>query len=340
MCDYIKTTLVKDIVINPINVNKNINDFILKKCKYLFEGKCTNEGYIKEDSIKILKKSFGSYNGSLFNGATTYTIMFEALLCNPPIGQIIKFDIENINKIGIRSIIGPLNIIIAREYESNKKLFKNLKVGDEITIEVIDKQIKKNSKYIKISGKIFNDKKKKNNISIKKIKLNKENKLIPMSNIEDFPFQNLENLDIDELVDMDIKKINIGESGLETSNSAEINIVKNNEESDILAFEDMTDKDTMNGDEEVPEFVMNDADINADENTEQDTDIDSEVENSETESDESNTESENEEENNSDDEDEDQSGGAEKKSIKEIKMSNTDLDDFLLIDDEDIDLGD
>ena len=50
-----------------------------------------------------------------------------------------------------------------------------------------------------------------------------------------------------------------------------------------------------------------------------------------------NSESENEDENNSD-EDDDQTGG-EKKSIKEIKMSNTDLDDFLLIDDEDIDLG-
>ena len=171
MCDYIKTTLVKDIVINPININKNINDFILKKCKYLYEGKCINEGYIKEDSIKILKKSFGTYNGSLFNGATTYKIMFEALLCNPPIGQIIKINIENMNKIGIRSIIGPLNIIIAREYESNKKLFKNLKVGNEITIEVIDKQIKKNSRYIKISGKIFNNKKNKNNISVKKGKI-------------------------------------------------------------------------------------------------------------------------------------------------------------------------
>lgn len=334
MCDYIKTTLVKDIVINPININKNINDFILKKCKYLYEGKCINEGYIKEDSIKILKKSFGTYNGSLFNGATTYKIMFEALLCNPPIGQIMKINIENMNKIGIRSIIGPLNIIIAREYESNKKLFKNLKVGDEITIEVIDKQIKKNSRYIKISGKIFNNKKNKNNISVKKVKLNKEEKLIPMSNIEDFPFQDLENIDIDELADMDIKTINLGESGLETSDDAEINIVKNDEESDILAFEDMTDKETMDGDEDVPEFVMNDTDTN----TEQETDLDSEVEDSETESDETNSESENEDENNSDNEDDDQTGG-EKKSIKEIKMSNTDLDDFLLIDDEDIDLG-
>ena len=152
--------------------------------------------------------------------------MFEALLCNPPIGQIINLNIENINKIGIRSFIGPLNIIIAREFETNKKLFKNLKVGDEINIEVIDKQIKKNSKYIKISGKIVSDKKKKNSISVKKVKMNKENKLIPMSNIEDFPFQNLQNIDIDELVDMDIKKINIGESGLETSDNAEINIVK------------------------------------------------------------------------------------------------------------------
>ena len=133
---------------------------------------------------------------------------------------------------------------------------------------------------------------------------------------------------------MDIKKINIGESGLETSDNAEINIVKNNEESDILAFEDLTDKDTMNGNEEVPEFVMNDEDIN----TEQETDLDSDVENSETDSDESNSETDNEEENNSDEDDENQSGGAKKKSIKEIKMSNTDLDDFLLIDDEDIDL--
>lgn len=332
MCDYIKTTLVKNIVINPMNINKNINDFILKKCKFLFEGKCTDEGYIKEDSIKILKKSLGEYNGSLFNGSTTYTIMFEALLCNPPIGQIIKIDIENINKIGIRSIIGPLNIIIAREFETNKKLFKNLKAGDEITIEVIDKQIKKNSKYIKISGKIMSDKKKKNSLSVKKVKMNKESKLIPMSNIEDFPFQNLENVDIDELVDMDIKQINVGESGLETSDNAEINIVKSNEESDILAFEDLTDKDTMNGNEEVPEFVMNDD--NTDENTEADTDLDSDVENSETESEDSNSESEVDDESN----EEDQEGGAEKKSIKEIKMSNTDLDDFLLIDEDDIEL--
>lgn len=338
MCDYTKTTLVKDIVINPVNINKDINNFILKKCKFIFEGKCTDEGYIKEDSIKILKKSLGSYNGSLFNGATTYIVMFEALLCNPPIGQIINLNIENINKIGIRSFIGPLNIIIAREFETNKKLFKNLKVGDEINIEVIDKQIKKNSKYIKISGKIMSGKNKKNSLSVKKVKMNKENKVIPMSNIEDFPFQNLQNIDIDELVDMDIKKINIGESGLETSNNAEINIVKNNEESDILAFEDLTDKDTMDGNEEVPEFVMNDEDLNTEENTEQETDLDSDVENSETDSDESNSESDNEEENNSDEDDENQSGGAEKKSIKEIKMSNTDLDDFLLIDDEDINL--
>ena len=331
MCDYIKTTLVKNIVINPMNINKNINDFILKKCKFLFEGKCTDEGYIKEDSINILKKSLGGYNGSLFNGSTTYTIMFEALLCNPPIGQIIKIDIDNINKIGIRSLIGPLNIIIAREFETNKKLFKNLKSGDEVTIEVIDKQIKKNSKYIKISGKIISDKKKINSLSVKKVKMNKENKLIPMSNIEDFPFQNLENIDMDELVDMDIKKINVGESGLETSNNAEINIVKNNEESNILAFEDLTDKDTINGNEEVPEFVINDE--NTDDNTELDTDIESDAENSETESEDSNSDLE--VENESDEEE--QEGGSENKSIKEIKMSNTDLDDFLLIDDEDLD---
>lgn len=332
MCDYIKTTLVKNIVINPMNINKNINDFILKKCKFLFEGKCTDEGYIKEDSIKILKKSLGGYNGSLFNGSTTYIIMFEALLCNPPIGQIIKIDIDNINKIGIRSIIGPLNIIIAREFETNKKLFKNLKAGDEIIIEVIDKQIKKNSKYIKISGKIMSDKKKKNSLSVKKVKMNKESKSIPMSNIEDFPFQNLENVDIDELVDMNIKQINVGESGLETSDNAEINIVKSNEESDILAFEDLTDKDTMNGNEEVPEFVMNDE--NTDENTDPETDLDYDVENSETESEDSNSESEVDDESDEDD----QEGGAEKKSIKEIKMSNTDLDDFLLINEEDIEL--
>ena len=113
---------------------------------------------------------------------------------------------------------------------------------------------------------------------------------------------------------MDIKTINLGESGLETSDDAEINIVKNDEESDILAFEDMTDKETMDGDEDVPEFVMNDTDTN----TEQETDLDSEVEDSETESDETNSESENEDENNSDNEDDDQTGG-EKNQLKKLK---------------------
>jgi len=122
MCDYINTVLSKDIVINPLNINKNIEDFILKKCKYLFEGKCIDEGYVKEDSIQILKKSLGSYNGSLFNGATTYRVMFEALICNPPIDSVIKFKIEQINKMAIRTIIEPLNILVVKEYETNKKL--------------------------------------------------------------------------------------------------------------------------------------------------------------------------------------------------------------------------
>jgi DNA-directed RNA polymerase subunit E'/Rpb7 len=327
--------LSKDIVINPLNINKNIEEFILKKCKYLFEGKCIDEGYVKEDSIQILKKSLGSYNGSLFNGATTYRVMFEALICNPPIDSVIKLNIEQINKMAIRTIIGPLNILVVKEYETNKKLFKNLKVGDEITVRVIDKQIKKNSKYIKLSCKLVDQSKKKGSaLSVKKLKMNKEEKMIPLSTIEDFPFQNLDEMDIDELVDMDIKTIDLGQSGLETTNAAEVEIVKEDEESDILELEKMTDKKTL-GPDEVPEFVGNTTgeEDSSEENSDTEVEDSSEEENTESEESESEAESEDDESPEPDDEEE-QSGGG-KKTIKQIKMSNVDLDDFLLVNEED-----
>jgi len=168
-----------------------------------------------------------------------------------------------------------------------KNYFKNLKVSDEVTVRVIDKQIKKNkTNNIKLILQINTMKIRRINssINVKKLKMNKEEKMIPLSTIEEFPFQNLDEMDIDELVDMDIKKIDLGKSGLETTNAAEVEIIKEDEESNILELEKMTDKNTL-GPDEVPEFVGN---TTGEEDSSEES-SDTEVEDS---SDEENTESE------------------------------------------------
>ena len=56
MCDYIKTILIKDVVIEGSKLNKNINDTILKILKNKIEDKCLDKGFVKKDSVNIIKE--------------------------------------------------------------------------------------------------------------------------------------------------------------------------------------------------------------------------------------------------------------------------------------------
>ena len=168
---YNNVTLCKQIFIPPAMLNKNIKTEIKNELKKTFEGKCTVEGFIKNESINLIRRSIGLLTGSNFKGYTTYKIVFSADICNPVNGEKINIEIININRLGILGENGPLSVIVPKEYHENRDVFKNLQIGDFIDVEIVGKRFEMNDNKISVIARISGDVNKKKFI-IKKIKTN------------------------------------------------------------------------------------------------------------------------------------------------------------------------
>jgi len=142
---FTKTIIKKSLSIEPKYINNQLNDYILKRIKENYEGKCLKFGYIKHNSAKILKRSIGSVLTSHFNGNILYNIEFSVDVCNPLEGNVIDIVVKNINKMGILGGIpddeeAPLNILLARQHHIDNEAFLNLKEGEIIQGKIIGKR--------------------------------------------------------------------------------------------------------------------------------------------------------------------------------------------------------
>lgn len=167
--------LEKNIIIFPNMLNRNIENSILTKLSKKYEGKCTTEGFIKNESIKIFDRSIGRLSGSNFRGTVEYKILFSADICNPVNGELIKCTVLNINRLGVLAENGPLSIIIPKDYHEDKSVFKKIEVNDVILVEVVGKRFEINDTKISVIGRLAEDSVKNGDlVKIKKIKRDKK----------------------------------------------------------------------------------------------------------------------------------------------------------------------
>jgi DNA-directed RNA polymerase subunit E'/Rpb7 len=160
------------IKIEPRYINKNLKEEITNRLKEKLEGKCTRHGYIRKGSIDVYKVTPGTIEMVSLSGYIQYDIYFYAEVCNPMMGSIIKCKVVNANKFGIlaeSSFDGEsiLEVVIAKNSVSilSDVDLENVKVGDEIYVEVLGKKFELNDKHISIVGKAINEKKKGGNLS-------------------------------------------------------------------------------------------------------------------------------------------------------------------------------
>ena len=204
MGDYIKTILIKDVVIEGSKLNKNINDTILKILKNNVEDKCLDKGFVKKDSVKIIKRSAGMFSGSLFNGSVKFNVVFSCELCHPNKGDILNCKVLRVNELGVRGLIGPIKVTVAKQFQDNKSIFKDIKEGDMIEVVVLDKKFDLNNKFIQVAAKIDEDKLFKNMQKIEENKVSKKNKnlnkivLSSLESLEGFTNNNVNINDIAE----------------------------------------------------------------------------------------------------------------------------------------------
>jgi DNA-directed RNA polymerase subunit E'/Rpb7 len=134
---YVKNILYHKLYLLPNQVNKDIEQTILKKMKSNVGDKCIKEGFVDGNSIEIIKRSLGQVDAIHFNGRICYDICYSAKVCNPMEGTKLEGKILDINKMGALVKIGPLSIVLPKQYHNNPSIFSKINKDSTVVINIV-----------------------------------------------------------------------------------------------------------------------------------------------------------------------------------------------------------
>jgi DNA-directed RNA polymerase subunit E'/Rpb7 len=162
---FIPIKFKTNVVLKPSEMDSDFENIILKKLKTLYENVCSKYGYIKNNSIKIIKRSIGIIKSQHFNGNVCFDVVCIAEICNPIQGSVIKCKVKAKNSLGLLAEgyydkIPILEIIIPKisaGIQSEVNL-DTISIGQEIKIEVCGKKYQLFDKHISIIGKAIKNK--------------------------------------------------------------------------------------------------------------------------------------------------------------------------------------
>jgi len=162
---FIPIKFKTNVILKPNEINQDFDKIILKKLKAIYENVCSKYGYIKNNSIKILKRSIGTIKTQHFNGNVCFDVVCIAEICNPIQGSIIKCKVKAKNSLGLLAEgyydkIPILEIIIPKISAGIKSEvdLDTITIGQEIKIEVCGKKYQLFDKHISIIGKAIKNK--------------------------------------------------------------------------------------------------------------------------------------------------------------------------------------
>lgn len=94
------------------------------------------EGYVIPGSIRVVDMSAGSVISESLVCDLSYTILLEADVMRPQPGDIIEGTIQDKNKLGIRMVEGPLDIILAFVHHKDEDALKAKEIGDALKVVI------------------------------------------------------------------------------------------------------------------------------------------------------------------------------------------------------------
>ena len=136
---YNKNILTRKVHMNINEIGSNLQQNLEKTLVSMLEEKCTVEGFIKKNSIKLLTYS----SGTVGHKNIEFNTSFECLVCKPVEGMIVSNCIvKNNTKAGIRAVLNdetqsPLIIFVSRDHNYKNESFSKVNENDIITVKII-----------------------------------------------------------------------------------------------------------------------------------------------------------------------------------------------------------
>tara|TARA_B100002019_G_scaffold175223_1_gene151436 strand:+ start:346 stop:870 length:525 start_codon:yes stop_codon:yes gene_type:complete len=156
---YIKSVLTNKVTLSITEVGNNLKQNLEKVIQHNNEGKCTPEGFIKPNSVKIISYS----SGNVHNEYIIFQVVYECMVCYPVEGMLIEPVVKTITKAGIHAEIIeedgtiPVTVFVSRDHHSNDKRFSQIKIGDKMLVSVIGSRFELNDKFISVIANLVYD---------------------------------------------------------------------------------------------------------------------------------------------------------------------------------------
>ncbi len=152
---YAKVLLSDKLLLEYSKVNNNLHNVLENIIKNKIEGMCIDEGYVKNNSTKLISYS----SGELFANNVLFTVTYECLVTIPVESMNLECLVKSITKVGIRAelneSISPYIIFIARDHHYNNELFSKINIGDIINVRVIGQRFELNDKFISVIAELL-----------------------------------------------------------------------------------------------------------------------------------------------------------------------------------------
>lgn len=144
--------LTRNVHLESRNLKKNVHSSLLAQLRHKYEGVCAAEGYMQPRSITIVDYSLGRAN--LIKGGLDYVVKFQADVCLPHPGQLIRAPVSLKSKIGLHAELPPLKILIPRDLHIGNGDFETAEESQEIELEVVGARFQQGDESIVVLGKL------------------------------------------------------------------------------------------------------------------------------------------------------------------------------------------
>ena len=145
--------LVRTISVPSKHLQKNIQSSILMYLKSHVEGRCGIEGYVQPKTSVIVNYSLGAVNSMKLG--VTYRVKFQADICFPHKGQILRAPVTLRSKLGVHAEASPLRVLLPRDLHIGNTEFEQIVEKDEVEFEVLGAEFKQNDEHMFVLAKLI-----------------------------------------------------------------------------------------------------------------------------------------------------------------------------------------
>jgi len=116
---------------------ESVDSLLLAHLRLNLEGKCSQHGFVIQNTLEILSRSMGQLEHGRYTGNVIFHVQVQGKVYNPANGTRIRGKIDKKNKMGLYIIYNDaIRILIPRDLHIGNTSFDTLEPGQEIEIEI------------------------------------------------------------------------------------------------------------------------------------------------------------------------------------------------------------